>query len=615
MASMMEDVEEFLAEDYLEWLLKVLRDGPITEADPMTNDLTITMELASLLEKRGFYLQAVCAKGISAQELTPRHWNIHPIGCTCRDGFYCLMGIHGDVLRYPNVVIVGSNVPHASPYVPPLSSYVTEGTPRVRYYALPTAEPPVVRAPLAASSDAAAAIWTPLPAAAATKLEKEEDSRTQEYLEWILKLLRNGPITAADPMTNDLAITVELAFLLEKRGFYLQAVCEKVGTGSAQVLKPLRWNIHPMDCRCSGDRNAYCLMTQFGDLLRSPDQVLVGSKVPSSSHHKDSGWTTYLTESRPRVMYYAQAPGPIPKLPAVRAPPQATSAAAASSDAAAALWAPSSSSPPEREHPAKGYMDDFRGRTWKQKPNSNKLDTDGRQLYADFLFHGTFQKTTRPPFRFSPMTDNIAATERLISMVEDYAGYYLQVVAKWDDVDSPLRRLIPLSWNVHEKLCRCLGTHCVLWVVAGMPMHSNRVILQSKTPPWKLDLNQAHNRATVELLKEGPPEGVNVQSYKNALRALSDVCQNALSNRSRWPKGDFRGFRGFDLADRRLARALVSHAEWDGWHFRALYPPTREARWEVHRKDCRCQGPQIGCELGIKPANCIVVGSNIPMNL
>jgi hypothetical protein len=102
------------------------------------------------------------------------------------------------------------------------------------------------------------------------------------------------------------------------------------------------------------------------------------------------------------------------------------------------------------------------------------------------------------PYRCAPLTKNLDDTKKLAAMVDENTQMYLQVIAKWD---SRSRTPIPISWNVHEKDCRCVGSSCVAGLVAGMVPPYDLVILGSKVPPARLTQSR-EDRVTAELLQK-----------------------------------------------------------------------------------------------------------------
>lgn len=554
MSSSMEDVGEFTVEEYLQLLLAELRDKPITRMDPMTSNILITRALAVSLERSapGYYFQAVC-KWVGddpyTQVLTPFSWNIHPIGCKCK-GEFCLMGVVSEVVGSSGRVIVGSIVPRAPGETAVGSLSTSFYTPEVK------ATPRAAAAPVAAAAASAVAVRAPpqasvyasVPDAAASSsrapaavrapythpaLDYFKDARDLESA-WesrpnvnskaevdrcvhVVEVLFGRTPLTLEPLTYNLEATKEVAKQLEKRGLYLHAIFQWRDAARKDRMYPIRWNIHEIGCLCLG---TFCVMGVVAGMPQHSNRIVVGSNVPVAT--MDIGPRAPRDNRVTHAMLIESGVDPsAPAATAIRAPPQASFYAPAPAMAAAsagAVLAPPQAlfraPPPAREHPAKGYFDDISNPKASSIPAVNW--TAFTQLYLDLLFAIWKQPESRSsyaplkneltgypydsklPYRCAPLTKNLDDTRKLAALVEENTKWYLQVIAKWDNRS---RTPIPISWNVHEKDCRCVGSSCVAGVVAGMTMPGDLAILGSKVPPARLTQSR-EDRVTADLLQK-----------------------------------------------------------------------------------------------------------------
>lgn len=356
---------------------------------------------------------------------------------------------------------------------------------------------------------------------------ESEVQRCTAAINRLLSLNRWGSIRLA-PLTEDQEVIKALAMKLEDRNFFFQAVFrwEEVGSfrGETQrVLVCSSWNVHHFDCTCKG---TFCIMHAANSMVQHSDRVIVGSTVPPpGTPWSDPAYDAIRARRNEIDRLAADTPSGRAVLaamaaeraaadakvseaatPARRAPPQAQfltsvdAAARANRDAAFKEMMAAATVP--KEHPAKGYMDDISGTSTKRK-----LMGDATQVYLDIIFGKNGRPNSETPYRVAPLTNSSSDTELaiLVNMLENHAKLYLQVIAKWDNPDSRSRVLVPISWNVHRKECRCLGSSCVAGVVAGMSRslkNVNRVVLGSQVPPVELS-SSAEDRQTEQLLRKG----------------------------------------------------------------------------------------------------------------
>lgn len=368
-----------------------------------------------------------------------------------------------------------------------------------------------------------------------SSMEDVDELGARKYLELLLLVLRDEPVTRIEPMTDNLDVTRALASLLEQRGFYLQAVCQ----WSGDQWKPISWNVHAIGCKCKG---TYCFMGFAAMLVGSSNQRIIGSKVPAVS---------------------------LPYSPAVRSPPQASGPYTRG---------------PEDIHPAWGYLGDSRASD--QIPNvDSKAEVDKCLGVID-----VFRRSVgdRKPISMQPMTKNMNVTWQLAAQVEQ-RGMYLHAIF----VSGGDKPMYPIRWNIHEIGCLCLGEFCVMGVAAGLSHKIGRFTVGSKVPVVKLDLRSgafdtADNRITERLLLE--PD-VDKRWFHLPFDESWFGCLLLHAKTAAWKQVSIKPLTD----DRLLSLGLVDQMSEKGYYFKATYQGSTPVKWEFHEKACRCN--TTGCAL------------------
>lgn len=364
-------------------------------------------------------------------------------------------------------------------------------------------------------------------------MEDVDELGARKYLDLLLLILRDEPITRLEPMTSSLDVTRALASLLEERGFYLQAVCQ----WSGDQWKSISWNVHAIGCKCKG---TYCFMGLVGMVVGHSNQRIIGSKVPAVS---------------------------LPYSPAVRSPPQ-------------------SSGPytrgPEDIHPASGYLADSRDSD--QIPDVNSQAEVDRCLGVIDVFRRS--AGDRKPISTQPMTKNLNVTWQLAAQLEK-RGLYLHAIFQ-SDGEKPM---YPIRWNIHEIGCMCLGEFCVMGVAAGLSNQTGRFTVGSKVPIVKLDLRSgtfatADNRLTERLLLE--PD-VDKRWFHLPFDDFGSLLLHAQTGA--WKQVSIKPMTN----ERLFSLALVDQMREKGYFFKATYQGSTPVKWEFHEQACRCN--TTGCAL------------------